>query len=609
MNWWAKMKRNITEPEVSAKLNKWKKRYDECKNAYADTLNAIESYDKQYNGDHGVKGKNGQEARKKATNVRNIDFELIESQVDSAIPMPKVTPIHEEDVELAKTIEEFLTSEITKLDLKVINDMQERTTPIQGGCFTLIEWDNTKGSHCAIGDIEVTDIHPREFIPQRGVVDIDKMDYFFIRKSQTKEYVKRRFGKDVTKEDETDKEIREDVNSDDIVTVVTVYYKNKDNGIGLYRFCGDVELEDLEDYEARYVDVCEKCGATVEGDKCPECGSKKHKRQKLENDTVTKQFVIAEPNLGGDVTESIVEEVYQLPFYRPSQFPIVLRKNISRSNRLLGFSDVEVIMDQQEAIKKYGTKMDEKLLKGGSYVLLPDGLGVETTDEELKIIRLQNPQQKSMIDVITVQADTTQDRITLETNYSWAKSALGITDAYQGKYDSSATSGAAKQYSINQAAGRLESKRVMKNEAYAKIYEYIFKLALAYADQPIPVIVNDSNGQKKFSHFDKSDFLKTDSAGELYWNDEFLFEIDPTSTLLTNREAMWNQLGMMLQSGAFGPIAEDETNYLYWLEMEKNGYPNAGAIKNEIVKRLEKKQAEMEQMQMNGGTPNEMPVM
>lgn len=599
MTWWEKMKRQITEPESNAKLNKWKKRYAECKEAYADTLNAIEIFDKAYNGDHAVRRADGQTAKKKATNVRNIDYELVESQVDSAIPMPKVTPVHEEDVDKAKIIEEFLVSEINKLKLKVLNDMQERTTPIQGGTFTLIEWDNTKGSHCSVGDLELTDIHPREFIPQRGVIDIDKMDYFFIRKSQTKEYVKRRFGKDVNKEDETDKEIREDVNSDDIVTVVTVYYKNKDNGIGLYRFCGDVELEDLEDYEARYVKVCNKCGATVNGDKCEECGSKSLKTEKLDNDNVIIESIVQRETLDGRFVEEMVANVIPMPFYKPSVYPVVLRKNISRDKRLLGFSDIEVIQDQQEAIKKYGTKRDEKLLKGGSYVVLPDGLGLETTDEELKVIRIHNASEKAMIDVITVQADTTQDRIALEENYSWAKSALGITDAYQGKYDSSATSGAAKQYSINQAAGRLESKRVMKNEAYAKMYELLFKFALAYADQPIPVIVQGSDGQQKFSHFNKADFIKVDSKGESYWNDEFLFDIDPTSTLLTNREAMWNQLQMMLQSGAFGPVAEDRTNYLFWLEMEKNGYPNAGAIKDEIVKRMR----EAEQM---GVMPNEM---
>ena len=306
--------------------------------------------------------------------------------------------------------------------------------------------------------------------------------------------------------------------------------------------------------------------------------------------------------------ENEIEIEIQIPYYKPDQFPLVLRKNISVYDKLLGCSDVDVIEDQQDTIKKLGSKINEKLLKGGSFVTLPSDVGVDTTDEELKIIRIDNPAQKALIDVITAQADIGQDRTMLEMNYQWAKSALGITDSYQGKYDSSATSGTAKQYSINQAAGRLESKRVMKNQAYAQLYELMFKFALAYADQPIPINSQGKDGVQVFAHFDKMDFLKMDAAGQYYWNDEFIFDTDPTSTLLTNREAMWNQADLKLQSGAFGPISELETNYLYWLEQERNGYPNAGEIKKEIERRMEERKQQESMMQM-GGMNVEMPNM
>jgi hypothetical protein len=293
-----------------------------------------------------------------------------------------------------------------------------------------------------------------------------------------------------------------------------------------------------------------------------------------------------------------------------------LRKNISKDRYLLGTSDVNAIRDQQETVKKLGSKINEKLLKGGSYAVLPEGLGIELTDDELKIIRVKDPAQRALIDVITVQADCTQDRMVLEENYQWAKSTLGITDSFQGKYDSSALSGTAKQYSINQAAGRLESKRIMKNAAYSKLYEMMFKFALAYADQPMPVISQNTDGSMNYAHFDRKEFLKIDDAGEPYWDDEFIFETDPTSTLMVNREAMWNQADMKLQSGAFGVLGDLKTAYLYWLEQERNDYPHAGEIKRVIEERLAEQQqqeqaAQMqaEQMQAMGGMPNAMPGM
>ena len=598
MKWWKKAMRAMEKPEENKKLKKWQGKFENSKSKYQDELDRMEIQKKYYIGDRHVKGnpnKTSGYASKMSINVRNIVYELIESQIDSSIPMPKVTAIHEEDKDKAKIIEDFIKNEMKSLNFNILNDLQERLTPMLGGDFLLVEWNNQKGYHCTIGDLDVSNIHPKQVIPQPGITEIDKMDYIFIRTSQTKDYVKRRFGKDVSEEEETDNDIREGVTSDDIVTVVTAYYKNEKGGIGLFRWCGDVVLEDMEDYQARRIEVCKECGAPKSGDVCEKCGSKRFEVRTDDMETV--RFV-----------ENEIEIEIQIPYYKPDQFPLVLRKNISVYDKLLGCSDVDVIEDQQDTIKKLGSKINEKLLKGGSFVTLPSDVGVDTTDEELKIIRIDNPAQKALIDVITAQADIGQDRTMLEMNYQWAKSALGITDSYQGKYDSSATSGTAKQYSINQAAGRLESKRVMKNQAYAQLYELMFKFALAYADQPIPINSQGKDGVQVFAHFDKMDFLKMDAAGQYYWNDEFIFDTDPTSTLLTNREAMWNQADLKLQSGAFGPISELETNYLYWLEQERNGYPNAGEIKKEIERRMEERKQQESMLQM-GGMNVEMPNM
>ena len=598
MKWWKKAMRAMEKPEENKKLKKWQGKFENAKSKYQDELDRMEMQKKYYIGDRHVKGnpnKTSGYASKMSINVRNIAYELIESQIDPSIPMPKVTAIHEEDKDKAKIIEDFIKNEMKSLNFNILNDLQERLTPMLGGDFLLVEWNNQKGYHCTIGDLDVSNIHPKQVIPQPGITEIDKMDYIFIRTSQTKDYVKRRFGKDVSEEEETDNDIREGVTSDDIVTVVTAYYKNEKGGIGLFRWCGDVVLEDMEDYQARRIEVCKECGTPKTGDVCEKCGSKRFEVRTDDMETI--RFV-----------ENEIEMEIQIPYYKPDQFPLVLRKNISVYDKLLGCSDVDVIEDQQDTIKKLGSKINEKLLKGGSFVTLPSDVGVDTTDEELKIIRIDNPAQKALIDVITAQADIGQDRTMLEMNYQWAKSALGITDSYQGKYDSSATSGTAKQYSINQAAGRLESKRVMKNQAYAQLYELMFKFALAYADQPIPINSQGKDGVQVFAHFDKMDFLKMDAAGQYYWNDEFIFDTDPTSTLLTNREAMWNQADLKLQSGAFGPISELETNYLYWLEQERNGYPNAGEIKKEIERRMEERKKQEAMMQM-GGMNVEMPNM
>lgn len=590
MRLFRKMKNRILEPEKSKKLTKWQSRLEKAKQAYGTEIAQMRTYSNYYDGERGVNGNpnNNKAATKVSVNVRNIVYELIETQVDSAIPMPKVTAIHEEDEELAKTIEKMLTNKIRTLNLHLINDLQERVVPVQGGDFMHIEWDKNKGLHTTVGDVVVSERHPKQVIPQPGVTEIENMDYIFILMSMTRDSVKRKYGVDVSEAEEEYPEIRTDGNdnkvAEDLVTVNMAYYRNSAGGIGLYCWCDDYTLVDMDDYQARKLEYCVKCGAVKDGDTCT-CGSKKFEKRNV------------------DYEERNGE---QIPYYKPNCFPLVLRRNVSRANRLLGVSDVKVIEDQQDAIKKYGSKIQEKLLKGGSFVTLPRGVSVDSNDAELKILRLDNPSQKNLIDVINVQPTVTNDMNMLETNYQWAKSTLGITDSYQGKYDSSATSGTAKQYSINQAAGRLESKRTLKNNAFAKMYEMIFKYMLAYADEPVPVTSNGLNGDMEYREFNRYDFLKVDAAGEYYWDDEFLFETDPTSTLMANREALWQQADLKLQSGAFGQIGDLETNYMYWSFMEKSNYPNAGEIKRQIQARINQMSAQAAEQEV---IPDEMSIM
>ena len=205
------------------------------------------------------------DTKRKAYHVRNICAELVEAQVDTTIPAPKVTARHKEDEKLAKIIEDMLNDEISRLPMEEINDMMERTVPIQGGGFYLFEWDNTERTQSTIGEITVQYLHPKQFVPQDGVyTGIEDMDYIFLKLPQTKEYIKRRYGISVSDEGEQEPDVRgweKEAESSSMVTQYVAYYRNQNGGIGKYSWVGDTELEDLEDYQARMVKRCKKCGA------------------------------------------------------------------------------------------------------------------------------------------------------------------------------------------------------------------------------------------------------------------------------------------------------------------------------------------------------------
>ena len=602
------------------KLDEWKTKYNKSKDAYADQLNRMRNQERLYNGDaftRRSKNQGGGESSKKSENVRNIIYELLETEVDSSIPMPKVTAIHEEDAEQAEIIEQMLLNEIRLLRFKEMNDVSERVTIVQGGDWYHTEWDSRKGNHCTIGGLEINERDPQTVIPQADVTDPYKLDYVFLQLSMTKDAVKRVYGVDVSEEINTEIEQNKDSN-DELVTVIKTYYRSENGEIGIFTWCGNTVLEDMENYQARRLTRCKKCGRIKEGDVC-ECGSKSFETtieeyEEVEEDIVTltqtipayedvESVVMGEdgnPMLDayGQPKMEVRREHKKIPYYKPNVMPLVLRRNVSKAKSLMGVSDAAVIEDQQDAIKKYGSKLQEKILKGGSIVTIPQNLKIETTDEELKVVRVENPNDISMIGVHNLVSDISYDRIAMNDNYEAARSTLGITDAYQGKYDASAVSGTAKQYSINQAAGRMESKRIMKQEAYCRLYEIMFKFMLAYADQPVPLSTKNPDGSDNFSHFDRYDFLKMDEDGNLYWNDEFIFEVDPTSTIMMNREAMWNQIDLKYQAGAFGPIGDLQTLLNYWTFMEESDYPNASKVKAIITKQIEDaKAAQQQQMQ------------
>ncbi|WP_394961357.1 hypothetical protein [Candidatus Allofournierella merdavium] len=604
----------------------WQARLDDARRQYAEKRARMDRREDCYKGTKQIPAAGGG-AAKAAGNVRNIVYELVESQVDASVPQPKVTAIHPEDRPLARKIEAMLLAQIRQLNFKEMNDEQERTVPIQGGDFWQVEWDPAAGFHCTMGDLAVSLRHPKQVIPQPGVYELEQMDYLFVLVSQSRRALERRYGVRLPEERESDVAARTSADADTVEGLVTqniAYYRNSAGGVGLFSWVGDVTLEDMEDYQARRQWVCAGCGAPVEPPKngeaarCPVCGARGARSVPVEEQTLPRDVTLpggevlpamgrgpARPVVNPDGTlqrdEATGEVILMpgemrptvLPAYSPRHYPLVLRRNVRLFGQLLGASDVDVIEDQQIAINKYGTKIQEKLLKGGSYVTLPQGVNIETTDRELKIIRLKNPADKALISVLNIQPDTSRDQQMLEVNYSWAKSTLGITDAFQGKYDSSAVSGVAKQFSANQSAGRLQSKREMKNQAYARLYRLMFQFMLAYSDEPYPMILHGPDGAVEYAHFDRYEFLKRDAAGALYWNDEFLFDVDPASNLASNRENLWTMIDQKYQAGAFGPMGETKSLYRLWTLLAETGYPHAEAMKASI-------RGEMEQEEQNG---------
>ena len=582
------------------KLEQWKEKYEKAKGAWSKTKEELQLYNDLYEGTYEIESTDETKKGKvkKAKSVRNIVAEDVDSVVDSNIPTPKVTPTREIDEDKANIIENLLRNELDRMPFETMNDEDERNSSIFGGDLFLVEWDNNGGTHTTIGEIKVTLIDPMHFIPQENATSINKCDYIFFEVQITKEQVKDLYNVDVTSE------ATEEENQ---LVMVICYYKNREKDcIGRFSWINDTTVEDLEDYFARILTRCKKCGQVVYGDKCQYCGSTAVEKVKEEYEEMYEPIMQGDQIKIPDIkvsygideygNETKTEEPMKIPYYRLNQFPVALRKNISINNKLIGESDVKRIKDQQNAIKKHETKVMEKLENAGSFVILPKGLKIQRKNEEMLVCEIEKPEQANMITTKNMQADTSLDMEYIEYNYQSSRQALGITDSFQGRKDPTATSGKAKEFAAAQTAGRLESKKIMKNACYSELFELMFKFMLAFADEPRNIIAKDKDGQVQYLSFNRYDFLEMDEAGELYWNDEFLFSVDSAAALANNREAMWQETRMNLETGAMGNPQDLQTLIRFWTIMESLHYPKATQIKTQLQEQLDMEQ-QMQQLQ------------
>ena len=188
---------------MTDKLDMWQRRLARNEQAYSHRLSQMDEREQVYKGSRKLTKRVVGDNTSEAIHVRNLTAEIVEAQVNSSIPQPKVTAMRQKDERKAKLIEDMLRNELNRLPFEQLNDQQERTVPIQGGGMFLVEWDNTERSHTTVGELAVSLMHPKQVIPQDGVyTGIEDMDYIILKLPQTKEYIWRRYGVDVDHEGE-----------------------------------------------------------------------------------------------------------------------------------------------------------------------------------------------------------------------------------------------------------------------------------------------------------------------------------------------------------------------------------------------------------------------
>lgn len=604
---------NIETNNKTERLAFFQNLYEKAKNGSAEYIERLDRHYEQYRGSDAIDGSN-----ERATAVRNITYELIEAQCTSYIPNPVVSPGIMSDMgeRKAKNIERLLKRKRNELNFEKMNDLDERYTYIYGGSIWLVEWDDSITTHNTVGDVRISVISPKDFVPQPYIYDVQDMEYCFVKFDTTKEDISRRYGIEYSRLDDVNSENTDD----DTATLIVCYYKNDDDKVCKYVYSGDVELQHVEDYYSRKRYFCKSCGKRKQICNCEtgEYELKDENFEELETDIIRSvgdlipaqsavikngQPVIEYQNreflnsLGDPVLDNVGEialpmgtsfavpktEPTRIPFYMPTLLPIVVRKNTSQEKSLLGQSDCEFIRPQQQAINKVESRIMKKLLRSGVTPVIPEDANVSVNNSVFgQVIKMKPGESAAQYGVIDTTPSITQDIAEAERLYDHAKRILGISDSFQGQHDASAQSGYAKQLQIQQSSGRLDSKRKMKNAAYAELDKIVFQLYLAYSDEPRKLAYMDGMGRLQDYEFNRYDYVDRDEAGEWYYDDEYLFAADAAADADSMREYLWQENRLNFERGAYGDPKLPETLLTFWLNNEKAHYPFARDIVEQL---------------------------
>ncbi len=551
---------------ISDRLSFFKALYQENRDRQAPFFERLDRYFNQYKGARTLDG-----TREDALVVRNITYELIESQVSTRIPSPAVEArCHSEESERGeRLIERLCASQRRDLPFEYLNDIDERYTYIYGGSVWFAEWDEELVHHGRHGGIRLHCLSPKDFVPETGVYSLEDMEYCFLRFLSGKSDVARRYGIPLEElKDEGDPSLP----SPELVEVIVCFWRDDEGHVAKFAFSGDTVLSDIEDYYARKTVRCERCQRPRA--LCT-CRTPHFRLVSEENEVLAEDILLSDGRRIPARDRSGAPT--RISFFRPRRFPIVIRKNTSEECSLFGQSDCEFIRPQQMEINKIESRILQKLMRSGVTPILPDDAEM-TLDNSVfgQVIRLRSGDERERYGVLDTTPSIAQDIEQSDRLYEHAKRILGITDTYLGMSDSTAISGYAKKLQVEQAAGRLESKRTMKQSAYAELDRILYEYHLAYADEPRPLTYRDPFGKRCSGYFNRYDFLFYDEGtGAFLYNDDFIFSVDLGGGVEQQRESIWQRNLENLTAGTLGDPQSPRTLLHYWQCQERAHYPNA----------------------------------
>lgn len=652
----------LIQTEKARRLEEVQEYYSRAANVKSAQKDRFDKYDAQYRGSHEIDGYitdeegNVTEKAKDCEAVWNITFEQIEGSIDTDIPQPFVTPANRcrHSIRNARRIENLIKMQMDRLPFEEYNDTQERTVKKFGTGATNTEWDVTQVSHSDVGDVQVTMLRPHAIFPQPGIKDINDVDYVFVDYLTTRSEIKRRYSLSEDELDDAylkaDQQVEDDdVSADeDVVTLTVMWYRNDAGDICRYVYSGDLVLEDDDDYYSRKVEYCRHCGRRRQICEMNECKKPDYYMEKRDYDELVEDIQCSDGRVipamspvikNGELQMETVKMPVQnpdgsqatalvggielpqfmevqvpkmrptrLPFYKPRTLPVSIRYNIRDDDSFWGISDCEIIREEQQGCNKLTSRIQEATMKAGAALGVPEDVEFAPSNGIFEtVMNLPANVSKDQILTFAYAIDISQWIVERENLTERAKRKIGVSDSFLGQADSSAKSGYAKSIQVAQSAGRMASKKIMKQSFYANLFRTFFELYLAFADEPRAIYHADEECQEYAEErFNPKDYYEFDfKTGEWYVDDNYQFAIDMNGAIEQQYPTLWELVKSDYLAGMYGDPASIDTQIQAWQHLEQLKYPFARNIVEAKRKLREQMMAQQAMMPPAGGASNE----
>lgn len=596
-------------------IDRWKQQFETDRREKKPIDSLFDEYEQYYQGKRsfGNTSDNAQRERGVRT-VVNFVRTPIEALIDLSVPQPDIAAVALDDEYAVKLMNKYIDYVCNSNNLEEINLENEREVKKFGGCFYKVHWNNAVKNGSYVGDIEISNPHPKHIVPNAGATSIEDMEHYHHIVNATEKYILRRFPH-VTKEDLEDKatlykeydELADDNRSysDSSASntaesglkrysIIETTYRDDDGDICKIWWSGDLLLDKVDKFywhrdengEPTNVEVLEP-GTQI--------------RVGMDAQTNEPIYRTVEPQVDEEGNVILDEETgmpigEEVEYYIPKGWDLIYQPYLPKDMSFWGTSLIDDIKDLYEAALKAVYIQEESFLRGRKKI---------ATDNE-------NDAKKIMeagTEVITLTG--TVREIDLNTNidginwieWLWGKIQLitGATNAAMGVHDPGVKSGKQAQLYVSQANFKANLASTYKAIAYKKLYRCVADFAMAFCDDDRPFRLTGEKDKPEYGTFSRLSMLRDDNGNVIYPNWDI--NVSCQAGFMQNKSEIFQQIVMLANNRSFDPTPG---NVMYLKVLQKLGVPFLESIladmEQEIKKQeeLQQQQMQMQQMQQQG---------